>query len=146
MIIYYDTKYRAPIIAKVIQISRSKQVDVDKKKRDSISGTTDTDYYVSVHGEQDYCIRISWNTSNNYHDFGFIKFNYKCPDMAPLPDMPTMTYGDWLDDTTPAIGIDSGDLRVNELVRVLEYKSIKTKINRIGRACFQNLLGIGTKR
>ena len=141
MIIYYDPKYRVQIIAKVIQIIRNKQVDVDKKN----SGTTCTDYYVSVHGEQDYCIRIMWNTFNNYQDSGFIQFNYKCPDMAPLPDMPTMTYGGRLDDTTPAIGIDSGDLRVNELVSALKYKSIITKINRIGRAC-QNLFGIGPKR
>ena len=153
MILYYDAEYRAPIIEKVIKISRNKNVDVVRKERDSsVPGVTDTDYYVYVRGDQNYSIRINWSTYSNEYDSGFIQFNYACPDMVPLPDMPEMVYGN-LDDTTPAIGIDLEDSRIAKLVRVLEYKSIETKTKLAVQApfvkitgWFQNLLVDGKKR
>ena len=139
MILYYDVEYRAPIIAKVIEISRNKNVYVVRKERDSIPGVTDTDYYVYVHGDQDYSIRINWSTYSNGYDSGFVQFNYECPDMAPLPDMPEMVYRN-LDDTTPAMGINLEDSRIAELVRVLQCKSTMTKIRPVARTGFANRL------
>ena len=128
MILYYDPEYIGPIVEKVIRIISAKHVSILKKDIPSIEGTTDADYYVFIHDNPDWCLRISWLTYTNSEDGGFIQFNYECPDMAPLPNMPEMIFGRWLEDTSPAIGIKQGNPYVGNLILILNKKVMVQKI------------------
>ena len=130
MILYYDPKHIGPIVTKVIKIVSNKNVSVVKENNPSIEGVTDADYYVYVHDDSNWCLRINWSTFTNTEDFGFIQFNYKCPDMEPLPNMPKMCFGQYLKDSTPAISIQQGNPHVGKLIRKLNRKVMIQEIER----------------
>ncbi len=120
MILDYAPEYVGQIVEKVIGIISDERVSVVKE----INSTTNTDYYVFIHDNPDWCLQIFWVTYTDNENSGFIKFNYECPDMAPLPNMPEMLLGRYLTNTRPAIHIEQDYPLVKKLIRKLNQKAM----------------------
>ena len=140
MILYYEPEYVGQIVEKVIRIISDKQVSVVKE----INSITDADYYVFIPNNPDWCLRISWGTYTKHEDdAGFIQFNYECPDMAPLPNMPEMCLGRYLTNTRPAIYIKQGYPHVKDLILNLDKNA---SAHNIKKTILSFLLGDSKKR
>ena len=140
MILYYEPEYVGQIVEKVIRIISDKQVSVVKE----INSITDADYYVFIPNNPDWCLRISWVIHTKHEDdWGDIEFNYECPDMAPLPNMPEMCLGRYLTNTRPAIYIKQGYPHVKDLILNLDKNA---SAHNIKKTILSFLLGDSKKR